>query len=236
MESHDEGLKRPMTVSEYAYARIKEMVVTGELKPGSHIDQEDLGNTLEISRTPIRAALDRLEGERLVVRAPHRGVRISPLSGDEMREIIEFRATVETMVCRIAFPKLNPRDIRVLRERNAQLAIACDAGDIKDALTANRGFHMYIYNAARRPLVLASIENFWDMSERYFYHTARRSGQLLVVWEEHDQVVNHVEAGEFEIAVEVMRTHIWSTARIIEKLNAEYPRDLETAPANTREV
>ncbi|HCV78750.1 MAG TPA: GntR family transcriptional regulator, partial [Pseudomonas sp.] len=72
------------TLSEQVFRRIREAIVRGDVAPGSKISEPELARTYGISRGPLREAIHRLEGQRLVVRVPHAGARVAALSLAEL--------------------------------------------------------------------------------------------------------------------------------------------------------
>ena len=75
------------TLSEHVFRRIQAAIVKGEIAPGSKISEPELARTYGISRGPLREAIHRLEGQRLLVRIPHVGARVVSLSHAELVEL-----------------------------------------------------------------------------------------------------------------------------------------------------
>lgn len=82
--------------------RLRHLIMTGGISPGDRLTEVGLARLLDVSRTPVRLALARLEQEDLVHGEPHRGFRVRRFTIEEMREIIEVRATLEGMSARLA--------------------------------------------------------------------------------------------------------------------------------------
>src|SRR5262249_3959352 len=90
------------TKGELAYTRVRGLIVTGALEPGSTLNQETLARELGISTTPLREALGRLESEGLVELGAHRDARVTPLTGDEARDLLELRLSLDPLAARLA--------------------------------------------------------------------------------------------------------------------------------------
>ena len=95
------------TMSENVFRRIQAAIVKGEIAPGSKISEPELARTYGISRGPLREAIHRLEGQRLLVRVPHVGARVVSLSHAELIELYEIRESLEGW--RPAWPPAWPR-------------------------------------------------------------------------------------------------------------------------------
>ena len=94
------------TLSENVFRRIQAAIVKGEIAPGSKISEPELARTYGISRGPLREAIHRLEGQRLLVRVPHVGARVVSLSHAELIELYEIRESLEGMACRLAAERI----------------------------------------------------------------------------------------------------------------------------------
>src|SRR5690242_5459892 len=103
------------TLSENVFRRIQAAIVKGEIAPGSKISEPELARTYGISRGPLREAIHRLEGQRLLVRVPHVGARVVSLNHAELLELYEIRESLEGMACRLAAERMSVEEIDELR-------------------------------------------------------------------------------------------------------------------------
>src|SRR5690606_30250495 len=90
------------TLSDHVFRKIQAAIVKGEIAPGSKMSEPELARTYGISRGPLREAIHRLEGQRLLVRVPHVGARVVSLSQQELCELYQIRESLEGMACRLA--------------------------------------------------------------------------------------------------------------------------------------
>jgi len=103
------------TLSEHVFRRIQAAIVKGEIAPGSKISEPELARVYGISRGPLREAIHRLEGQKLLVRIPHVGARVVSLSHAELIELYEIRESLEGMACRLAAERMSAAEIDELR-------------------------------------------------------------------------------------------------------------------------
>lgn len=158
---------RYQTAAEYAYAQLKQMIISSELTPGERINQDLLAERLNLSRLPLRTALERLEAEGFVTVLPHRGALVRELSLEEFDEIHEIRLLLEKMAMLHAADHLTAEQMSVLEDVINRADEALRRGDLPELMALNREFHFRIYRAGRRPLLLNILENLWDRHERY---------------------------------------------------------------------
>ncbi len=102
-------------LSAQAYSKVKAMIIAKELAPGQKIVQDKLAEELGISRTPLRSALQMLEGEGLIVPIPRKGVIVKEFSDREIVEIFDCRIALESTAIRLFTDHARPGEITVLR-------------------------------------------------------------------------------------------------------------------------
>lgn len=154
---------RYQTATEYVADVLREAIVTGAIKEGEPLGQEELGARFRVSRAPIREALRLLEAQGLVESTPHRGSRVVTLKKDEMVEIFEIRAALEALALRRSVPALTKPILdaaaKILKEMDAQT-------NIDRYIELHRRFHLTLYSQAGNRL-LALINQQFDAAERY---------------------------------------------------------------------
>src|SRR3954454_16673108 len=93
---------RRLSTKDIVYFEIKKRIIESVLKPNQPINEENLASELQISRTPIREALQRLEIEELIIRQSNGRLRVAPISVQEAEEIFHIRSLLEGLVTRDA--------------------------------------------------------------------------------------------------------------------------------------
>lgn len=102
------------TLSEHVFRAIQTAIIQGEIAPGTKISEQELASRYGISRGPLREAINRLEGQKLLIRIPHVGARVVSLSEQELIELYEIRESLEGMACRLAAERMTPEEIESL--------------------------------------------------------------------------------------------------------------------------
>ncbi|MCA9876716.1 MAG: GntR family transcriptional regulator [Thermomicrobiales bacterium] len=129
------------SLREHVYAVLLDAIVSGAMPPGSRLRDSDLAAEMQVSRTPVREALQRLEDEGLVQTIPGSQTRVAPLRESDAREAIPVVAILHALAARQATPQLTGADFVHLEAANADFAAALDAGDSPGALAADDAFH-----------------------------------------------------------------------------------------------
>ncbi len=146
------------SVVDLAYGRIRAVVLSGELAPGTKLRQVELAERLGISRTPVREALLRLSAEGLVEPLANRGFRVADLGIDAVLRRLEVRAILEPRIAGLAAERRTERDLEnldaaIVREEQATNGIA--------AHDASREFHVELARAAHNDELLRVLESLW---------------------------------------------------------------------------
>ena len=103
------------TKSDFAYTRVRELILSGELEPGAVINQATLAREIGISTTPLREALKRLKQQGLVELDAHRDARVARLDAEEARDLLEVRRSLDPLAAFLAADRRTKQDVAEMR-------------------------------------------------------------------------------------------------------------------------
>ena len=146
---------------------LRNRILTGDLTGGTQLRQEALSQEFGVSRVPVREALRQLEAEGLVRIFDHRGAVVTELSLDDVRELLDIRALVESDLLLRAVPRQCAADIDEAAAALAEFETALARHDIAHWGTLNARFHIALYRAAGRPQTMALVESLHNRTDRY---------------------------------------------------------------------
>lgn len=152
--------------SDQAYKSLKQMIVTFELRPGTVINESRLAKQLNLSRTPLREALHRLEGESLVVSIPHKGNIVADLSLTKLREVHEIRVELEMLCGRLAAQRITAE---LLSDLESLLAQAKAGSDSFSAELFDVEFHDIVYRATQNEELKQMMHRLHNQAVRVTY-------------------------------------------------------------------
>lgn len=223
------SLKKPspgkMTKSlvEKAYDEIKKRILTNEYPPGHQALEQEIAAELGVSRTPVREALIRLENERLVRLIPRRGMRVTPLSPTDMREIYEVLTAVETMAVELlARRKPSKTQMKPAVEALAEMDRALRAGDLEKWAEADERFHQLLLEACGNSRLAAIAGTVRDQGHRARLLTLRLRPKPNKSNKEHREVLNAILRGDWEIARDLHYAHRIRTNETLTALLEEF--------------
>jgi DNA-binding GntR family transcriptional regulator len=158
-------------------------LVSGMLRPGQRVTQEDVAVRLGVSVAPVREALRVLEQEGQLVYRPRRGYFVTELRIEDLEEIYELRRVLEERLARRALPQLDDEILTRVRAAADECEAAGEAADVARELAANRRFHFGLLEGADQPHTMRVIRLLWDSTESYraiYYNSPaerRRAGK-----------------------------------------------------------
>ncbi|MBN9334632.1 GntR family transcriptional regulator [Devosia sp.] len=179
-------------------------IIAGEIEPGTKLRQDHLAEEFGASHVPVREAFRLLESQGLVVSEPRRGVRVAGFSLDEVREVAEMRAALETLALRNAVPHLT----RAILDQAEEANKAGDrAQDVQTWEEANRAFHRIILAPCGMPRLLKAIDDLHTASARFLFSGWRAE------WEaptdrDHRAILDALRAGQAQTAASVLARHV----------------------------
>jgi DNA-binding GntR family transcriptional regulator len=205
-------LIQPNSVADLAYERIRGLVLSGELAPGTRLGQVELAERFGISRTPVREALRRLAGEGLVDFHSNRGFRVADLGLDAVLRRLEVRAILEPGIARLAAQRRTGRNVELLngciaREGRARSGIA--------AHDASREFHVTLAHASGNEELVRVLESLWlvEVGRRLLSRRSAVSDWQSEDAEEHRAIADAVAEGRAEDAESLMAKHVRGALR-----------------------
>jgi DNA-binding GntR family transcriptional regulator len=200
-----EKLSRTTTAKDVADI-LRRRILNGKYLHDRFIRQELIANELGVSRIPVREALAQLENEGLVVRHRYRGAMVPKLSAEEIQEIYALRSMIEPYLLQHAVGKISAGQIAVLRDI---IARARAITDVAEWTGLNVEFHRTLYQAAEKPLTLQILDNLLVRADRYLkLQTFRIISTKDDSDDEHEKLLNLIEARDVDGAVAALHSHI----------------------------
>jgi DNA-binding GntR family transcriptional regulator len=199
-----EGIVR---LSEKAYHLIRHRVVTLELAPLSFIDEQALMQDLQLGRTPIREALQRLAAEGLVFLAPRRGMYVADISITDLQKIFEMRLAVEGLAARLAADRISNELLDQMQAVMAELAEVAD-DDGKALMLIDERFHMLLYQAADNEFLAETCTRLHAQSCRLWHLVLERLVDVRSALEQHWGTLEALRARDGDGAESLLRVHI----------------------------
>ena len=183
-----------------AYERLEELIVTLRLKPGQILSESFLVAELQIGRTPVREALQRLAFEGLVVILPRRGVLVSEIDLGQQLRLLEVRREIERLVARKAASRADEAEREAFSTLAEGLARAAQEDDAAAFMQLDLRFNRMTLAAARNDYATRTMRLMQGLSRRFWYRHYRETLDLERCADLHRAVAEAIAAGEPEAA------------------------------------
>ena len=197
-----------MRLSDRAYQLIRHKLITLELPPKTAIDEQVLMQDLELGRTPIREALQRLAAEGLVMVAPRRGMFVADISITDLQKIFEMRMVLEGFCARLAAERATEAQLAAMEALVQDLDRVPDDKDGKALMAVDEQFHELLYQAADNELLADTLRRLLAQSLRIWYLVLDRLDGVRAAMEQHIAITRALEARDGALAETIVQEHI----------------------------
>lgn len=157
------------TLADQAYVRVEEMIVTLELAPGQVISESELGRRLDIGRTPLREALQRLAEDRLVKILPRKGILITEINLRDQMALLETRRVLDRLVAVRAARRAGRERREALRDCAIAMHEAAEADQLVEFMQLDRRFDDLMTAAAQNPFATDALAPLHAHCRRFWY-------------------------------------------------------------------
>ena len=196
------------SLSDQAYYRIRELIVTLELAPGSLVSEPELMEQLGVGRTPIREALRALARERLVEVYPRRGMFVSSVDVRDLAGLSEVRITLEPRAARLAAERATDADRAELELLLGELDNAQRVLGERTLIDLDQRIHRHIYRCTHNPFLEETLNEYYVLALRIWFLALDRVARLDDAVQEHRELLEAIREGDADRAEEAMRRHV----------------------------
>ena len=197
-----------LSLVEAAYVQIRRRILDIDWPPGHRALEQEVALALGMSRTPVREALMRLQSDGLVEVIPRHGMRVLPVSPNDMREIYQVLTALECMAAELlASRRPSDEDLKPLVDATKAMDAALKAEDLDAWAAADERFHAHLVDLAGNRPLQATVLNYWDRAHRARLFTLRLRPKPINSTQEHMQMVERLRAGDAAGAAAVTRAH-----------------------------
>lgn len=187
---------------------LEQLVFQGAYENGERLDEIKLAEHFQVSRTPIREALQKLVMSGMAEQIPRRGVFVRQPGPVELLEMFETMAELEASCGRFAADRISDEGLARLHETNRRCRDAVDRGDVAEYYLENESFHQEIYLGATNAFLRSQALRLQHRLRPYRRVQLRFRGRLEQSLAEHEAIVNALQAGDGERAAALLRDHV----------------------------
>lgn len=197
-----------IVLHEEVVARVRMMLLEGEITPGARIPERELCEQLKISRTPLREALKVLAAEGLVQLLPNRGSRAARLTEKDVRDLFEVCQGLEALAGELACERIGDAEVDEIATAHAAMVQHYHAGDLIQYYRCNRAIHEAIVAAAQNPALSGLYESVTARIRRARYFTPMTPPRWALAVQEHEAILNALRRRDGVGLSHILRTHM----------------------------
>ena len=214
-----------LSLVEQAYEAILAAIADGRLAPRARLIQDELAETLGVSRQPVGQALQLLRKHGIVSDAVRRGLIVAPLDFNFVRDLFDIRLAFDA----IAAHHAAARNAALAREKGLAIVkkgkAAIKTGVIAKMIAADMEFHFFLYGLSENSLIAEISEPHWHYLRRLMGETLLHDETPEDIWAQHEAIMQAVAQGRPDEAENLAREHISTASRVMLKRIRENPHD-----------
>jgi DNA-binding GntR family transcriptional regulator len=198
-----------LSLAERAYRAIRDRLVMLEIRPGAPINEEQLGQSLGVGRTPVREALKRLQYERLITTYPRRGTFATEVNITDLAHISEVRQELEPLAAAQAARRATATDRANLAALRRELDTAGATGrSSTELMHLDLQVHRAIYTATHNPYLEDTLVRHDNLATRIWCLFVDRLSDMAGHVEEHGPLIEAIVSGDADTAARLARSHV----------------------------
>lgn len=205
------------TLADRVYENLKQRILMQEFRCGERLNIAALAKDLNVSNTPVREAISRLEKVGLVKTIPYRGPFVRSLSASETAEVYDVRISLEVLAARLAAQHATPELLSHIEERLREYELARDGGDLDESLNADLRFHEAVAQASTNRPLISMLAMLSDWTKLFIQYGLPPSRPVRVEGATHERILDAIRAGDSELAASTMRRHLTAGKEVLMK-------------------
>ncbi|MFD2117193.1 GntR family transcriptional regulator [Paenibacillus yanchengensis] len=217
------GLSQAVSTRDAVYLKLREQILNLELLPGTPLSENESAQIFQVSRTPVRESFLRLSQEGLVQVLPQRGTFVSLIDSELVEEARFMREHLESAVIKLACKQLDDSYMAQLEQNIVKQQVCLELQDNKEMFLLDQQFHRLLFEGCQKL-------HTWFAMQQLTVHLDRSRALMLVselqwhhLFEQHQQMVIAIRAGDMEQADEVMHQHLQLNIADQAKLKEKFP-------------
>ena len=207
--------KQPELFKDHAYKEIKKVIIQQQIEPGSTVYERSLSESLGISRTPLKLALQQLEMEGWIQSVPRKGILVQTIKQQDVDDVFQLRKANEALVVELLIPLLDMKGIQRLELLAQQVSLANE--DLYTFVEYDSAFHLTLAELSQNQRLFKLMQNLTDHINWYRFAAIKAGIDLQEASEEHHFIIEGLKAKDVSQTKKIVSQHIDHIYRLIVK-------------------
>jgi len=205
---------RGKSVRQLVYETLYRAICAGELKAGTRLVEEELAGKMQVSRTPIREALRRLESEGLIAHAPCKGASVVGFNRDDVIELYSIREALEALAIHYTISHVTQEEINQLKAIVDKMRLNLHSKDLSAHFEWNQTFNDLLIETCKMPRLIRLINTYREHLHHFrFAAMSKHEGRMLEAFREHEEILHAIIAKDSVKAESLVRQHLQAAKR-----------------------
>lgn len=206
-----EPIEKEQTTQEKVYEQIKKSILNWEITSDTTFTEVQLAESLKTSRTPVRAALQNLVNEGLVIAIPRKGFTVRKITSEEQDEIFLLRISIETKVIMKVADIITEAQLKALKEVYDEQEQAMTSGNVSKFIDLDQEFHISLVKIGGYKLIEQILLNLHNLTKLIGLKALSHQGRMKNVLLEHGEIISSIESKDSKLAAQKMEEHLMRT-------------------------
>lgn len=197
------------------YESLRKAIIKGSIPMGERINEKNYAKALNVSRTPVRVALQRLEDDGIVQHHPNIGIVVTQIKPDDIQEIYQIRVALDILATKNASQLLTPAREKAMINLLDRTEEAHQAGQVQEVIHLSTEFNHCIYEYAEMPHLQSIQEKLHDYLTRFRDVSLMSDHRRGAAIKEHRMIFDYMRAGEQEKMEALIAQHLFRSKEFI---------------------
>ena len=214
------------SLGDHVFENLRQAIIRGDVAPGDRLVESRIAGVLDISRTPVREAIHKLERESLLRKLPHGGFTVVHLSREDIEETFGIRCVLESYAARLAALNHQEEDLIPLEEKIREFQTCLAKGRFEELPRINTEFHNFFYALSRSPKLIKLINDLRDQIYRFRRILLKMDNMARTSNEDHRNMLEAIRQRDVHRVEKLVKEHIARGKRIVLKALEDRPNEL----------
>lgn len=196
------------SMGEHVFENLKQAIIRGDIPPGERLVESRLADMLNISRTPVREAIHKLEREGFLEKLPKGGFSVPGLTRRDIEETFGIRGALESYAARLAAEKHTESDLDALEQKIEEYRECLATDEVDELARINTEFHDLLYSLSRSPRLVKMINDLRDQIYRFRQMILKQEAMAKASNEDHLQMLEYIRKRDGDGVERIVREHI----------------------------
>lgn len=199
---------RPKSLTDHVTDEIRRWVITGEIGFGEKLSEGKIAQVLDVSRTPVREAINRLETERLLIVEPQRGSFVFTIGKSDLKKLCDARICMEAYALEAGIAEDSEGLYRALSTCVDAMTVAREASDDSHYLDLDAEFHLLLVSSANNPFIADAYQTMAPRMAALRYRLGQHPDHMTKSYQEHQALCAAVKDRDLQLALKILASHI----------------------------